>query len=97
MHDRRFALVVCFALGWWLASSPSSPIRPDPPRPDRPVLTAVGRLAKFAARWGLWVTLVGEDAPVAESVRHPEERQGIVQGKPVDAAGHPILNHREGW
>ena len=86
--DRRLVavIVVTLAAGWWLGSSPSSPINPTP---QRPVLQAVGRLARIAARLGLWMAMAAEAPPV--------ETQQIVRGPSVDAEGHRILNHGEGW
>ena len=87
--DRRTVatVLVCLALGWWLGSSPSSPINPTP---QRPVLAAVGRLARVAARLGLWAAMAAEPAPQLE-------RQQIVRSPPVDAEGHRVINHGEGW
>ena len=76
--------LVCLAIGWWLASSPSSPIRPEPPRPDRPVLKFLARVAKGF----LWVMMVAERPPV--------EQANIVHAR-VDADGHQVLNHGQGW
>ena len=80
-------IAVCLAAGWWLGSSPSSPINPTP---QRPVLQAVGRLARIAARLGLWMAMAAEPAP-------QQETQQIVRGPSVDAEGHRVLNHGEGW
>ena len=87
--DRKLVAVVLVALavGWWLGSSPSSPINPTP---QRPVLAAVGRMARIAARLGLWVAMAAEPAPSAE-------RQQIVRSPPVDAAGNRVVDHGEGW
>jgi hypothetical protein len=87
--DRKTIAIVavCLALGWWLGSSPSSPINPTP---QRPVLQAVGRLARIAARLGLWVAMAAEPAPQIE-------RQQIVRSQAVDADGHRVVNHGEGW
>ena len=87
--DRKLVAIVLVTLaaGWWLGSSPSSPINPTP---QRPVLQAVGRLARIAARLGLWVAMAAEPAPLVE-------RQQIVRSPPVDAEGHRVLNHGEGW
>ena len=86
--DRKLVAIVlvCLAAGWWLGSSPSSPINPTP---QRPVLQAVGRLARIAARLGLWVAMAAESPPA--------ERQQIVRGPAVDAEGHRVLDHGEGW
>ena len=78
------AALVCLAIGWWLASSPSSPIRPEPLRPDRPVLKLLARVAKTF----LWVMMVAERPPV--------EQANIVHAR-VDADGHQVLNHGQGW
>lgn len=80
-------IAVCLAAGWWLGSSPSSPINPTP---QRPVLQAVGRLARIAARLGLWVAMAAEAPP-------QQELQQIVRSPAVDAEGHRVLNHGEGW
>ena len=87
--DRKLVAIVlvCLAAGWWLGSSPSSPINPTP---QRPVLQAVGRLARIAARLGLWMAMAAEPAP-------PVETQQIVRSPAVDAEGHRVLNHGEGW
>ena len=87
--DRKLIAIVlvCLAAGWWLGSSPSSPINPTP---QRPVLQAVGRLARIAARLGLWMAMAAEPAPSSE-------RQQIVRSLAVDADGHRVLNHGEGW
>jgi len=87
--DRRTIAVVfvALALGWWLGSSPSSPINPTP---QRPVLQAVGRLARIAARLGLWAAMAAEPAPQADS------RQ-LVHAPAVDAEGHRVVDHGEGW
>ena len=87
--DRRLVavIVVTLAAGWWLGSSPSSPINPTP---QRPVLQAVGRLARIAARLGLWMAMAAEPAP-------PVETQQIVRSPAVDAAGNRVVNHGEGW
>ena len=84
------ALVLAVALGWWLGHSPASPVGP-PARPDRPVVKAVGRLARFAARWGLWMALAAETPP------QPEDRQQLVRAPRVDADGHRVIDHAEGW
>lgn len=75
--------LVCLAIGWWLASSPSSPIRPDA-EPRRPVLRFIARVAKSF----LWVMLVAE--------RPPAEQAHIVHAR-VDADGNQVLNHGQGW
>jgi hypothetical protein len=87
--DRKLVaiVIVCLAAGWWLGSSPSSPINPTP---QRPVLQAVGRLARVAARLGLWAALAAEAPPQADG------RQ-LVHAPAVDAEGHRIVNHGEGW
>ena len=87
--DRRLVaiIVVTLAAGWWLGSSPSSPINPTP---QRPVLAAVGRMARIAARLGLWMAMAAEPAP-------PVETQQIVRSPAVDAAGNRIVDHGEGW
>jgi hypothetical protein len=81
-------VLVCLALGWWLGSSPSSPINPTP---QRPVLQAVGRLARIAARLGLWAAMAAEPAPPQADGRQ------LVHAPAVDADGHRVVNHGEGW
>jgi hypothetical protein len=87
--DRRTIAIVlvCLAAGWWLGSSPASPINPTP---QRPVLQKLSRVAMFAARLGLRLALFAEPAP-------QQEPQQIVRGPSVDAEGHRIVNHGEGW
>ena len=89
--DRKLIAIVlvCLAAGWWLGSSPASPINPTP---QRPVLQAVGRLARISARLGLWVAMAAEPAP--QSLQNPQQ---LVRGPSVDAEGHRIVNHGEGW
>ncbi len=86
--DRKLVaiVVVCLAAGWWLGSSPASPINPTP---QRPVLTAIGRLARTAARLGLWMAFAAEPTP-------PQQRQ-LVHSPAYDADGHPVVDHGEGW
>ena len=87
--DRRTIAIVLVALavGWWLGSSPASPINPTP---QRPVLQAVGRLARVAARLGLWAAMAAEAPPQADG------RQ-LVHAPAVDADGHRVVDHGEGW
>ena len=87
--DRRTiaTVAVCLAVGWWLGSSPSSPLNPTP---QRPVLAAVGRLARIAARLGLWAAMAAEAPPQADG------RQ-LVHAPSVDADGHRVVDHGEGW
>jgi hypothetical protein len=87
--DRKLVSVVLVALavGWWLGSSPASPINPTP---QRPVLAAVGRLARIAARFGLWMAIAAEAPPQADG-RH------LVHAPAVDAEGHRVVDHGEGW
>ena len=87
--DRKLVaiILVTLAVGWWLGSSPSSPINPTP---QRPVLQAVGRLARIAARLGLWMAMAAEPAP-------PVETHQIVRSPAVDAAGNRVVDHGEGW
>ena len=87
--DRRLIAIVlvCLAAGWWLGSSPASPINPQP---QRPVLNALARLTRTAARLGLWMAFAAEAPP-------QQEPQQIVRSPAVDADGHRIVNHGEGW
>jgi hypothetical protein len=89
--DRRTIAIVavCLALGWWLGSSPSSPINPTP---QRPVLQAVGRLARIAARLGLWAAMAAEPAP--QLLPNPQQ---LVHAPAVDAEGNRVVDHGEGW
>jgi len=88
--DRKTVSVVLVALavGWWLGSSPASPINPTP---QRPVLQAVGRLARIAARLGLWAALAAEPSPPQADSRQ------LVHAPAVDAEGHRVVDHGEGW
>jgi hypothetical protein len=94
MHiDRKIIgiVLVALAIGWWLGSSNHSPLNPHPV-PDRPVLTALARVARLAARLGLYVALAAEKPP------EPEQPQPqIVKAPPVDSDGHRVVNHGEGW
>lgn len=85
-------LVVAVALGWWLGHSPASPVGP-PAKPDRPVLHAFGRIARTAARLGLWMAVAGEKAPERTT---RDERQ-MVRAPAVGIDGLPELDHAEGW
>ena len=89
--DRRTVatVLVALAVGWWLGSSPASPINPTP---QRPVLQAVGRLARIAARLGLWMAMAAEAPP--QSLPNPQQ---LVRSPAVDADGHRVVNHGEGW
>jgi len=88
--DRKLVSVVlvALALGWWLGSSPASPINPTP---QRPVLQAVGRLARIAARLGLWMAMAAEAPPTQADGRQ------LVHAPAVDADGHRVVDHGEGW
>ena len=78
------AVVVCLVavmLTWWAATSDYSPVKPQQ---DRPVLRLLARLAKT----GLWVMMFAEPAPT--------HQQYVVHAR-VDADGHRVLNHGQGW
>jgi hypothetical protein len=87
--DRKTVSVVlvALALGWWLGSSPASPINPTP---KRPVLHAIAKLTRTAARLGLWMAMAAEAPPQADG------RQ-LVHAPAVDAEGHRVVDHGEGW
>jgi hypothetical protein len=87
--DRKLVSIVLVALavGWWLGSSPSSPINPTP---QRPIIQKLSRVAILAARLGLRLALFAEPAPQADG------RQ-LVHAPAVDAEGHRVVDHGEGW
>jgi hypothetical protein len=88
--DRKLiaTVLVCLAAGWWLGSSPASPINPTP---QRPVLQKLSRLAILAARLGLRLALFAEPAPPQAHGRQ------LVHAPAVDADGHRVVDHGEGW
>jgi hypothetical protein len=87
--DRKivFAVLIALACGWWLGSSPASPIAPQT---QRPVLHALARMTRTAARLGLWMAVAAEPAP-------PQEKRHLVHAPAVDADGHRVVDHGEGW
>lgn len=93
--DRKLiaTIAVALAIGWWLGSSNHSPLNPHPV-PDRPVITALARVARLAARLGLWVALAAEKPPEPEQLQNPQQ---LVKAPPVDSEGHRVVNHGEGW
>ena len=86
-RERELAIagLVCLAVGWWLASSPASPVRPEPPQPERPVLRFIAKVAKGF----LWAMAFAEP--------QPEELPTHLVHARVDADGHEVLNHGQGW
>lgn len=88
--------VLAISLGWWFARSPASPVGP-PPAPDRPVLKAVGRLARVAARFGLWVALAGEGAPERPKPSDDDRQLVRARAPAIGADGLEELDHAEGW
>lgn len=74
--------LVAVMLTWWAATSDYSPVKPEP---QRPVLRLLARLAKA----GLWVMMFA-DPP-------PSDTQHYVVHARVDADGHRIVNHGQGW
>jgi len=88
--NRKTALTiaVALALGYWLASSPSSPI-PAPARPtDRPVLRWVAK----AARSALWFALLAEQPPA-----EPQPDHQVARSARIGDDGYPIVDHARGW
>ena len=73
--------LVAVMLTWWAATNDYSPVKPEP---TRPVLRFVQRLARL----GLWAMMFAEQPP--------SEQAYVVHAR-VDADGHRILNHGEGW
>jgi hypothetical protein len=73
--------LVAVTLTWWAATSDYSPVKPEP---QRPVLRLLARLAKA----GLWMMAFAEPPP--------SEQAYVVHAR-VDADGHRILNHGQGW
>jgi hypothetical protein len=76
------AVLVAASVTWAAATSDYSPIKP---KPDRPVLRLIQRLARV----GLWV-MWAADPP-------PADAQHYVVHARVDADGHRVLNHGQGW
>ena len=74
--------IVAVMLTWWAATSDYSPVKPEP---ARPVLRLIQRLARL----GLWAMMFAEQPPA-------EQPQYVVHAR-VDADGHRVLNHGEGW
>lgn len=87
--DRRLvtAVVVALALGYWLASSPSSPI-PSPRPNDRPVV----RLFAKIARSFLWVALLAEKPPA-----EPQPDHHVSRAAAIGDDGYPIIHNGRGW
>lgn len=75
------AVLVAAAVTWAAATSDYSPIKP---KQDRPVLRLLARIAKA----GLWVMMFAEPPPAQEAY--------VVHAR-VDADGHRVLNHGQGW
>jgi hypothetical protein len=73
--------LVAVMLTWWAATSDYSPVKPEP---QRPVLRFVQRLARI----GLWAMMFAEQPPA--------EQAYVVHAR-VDADGHRVLNHGQGW
>ena len=73
--------LVAVMLTWWAATSDYSPVKPEP---QRPVLRFVQRLARL----GLWAMMFAEQPPT--------EQAYVVHAR-VDADGHRVLNHGQGW
>ena len=77
------AVLVAAAVTWAAATSDYSPIKPKP-ESGRPILRLIQRLAKT----GLWVMMFAEPPPAQEAY--------VVHAR-VDADGHRVLNHGQGW
>jgi hypothetical protein len=73
--------LVAVMLTRWAATSDYSPVKPEP---ARPVLRFVQRLARL----GLWAMMFAEPPPA--------EQAYVVHAR-VDADGHRVLNHGQGW
>ena len=73
--------LVAVMLTWWAATSDYSPVKPEP---SRPVLRLIQRLARI----GLWTMAFAEQPPA--------EQAYVVHAR-VDADGHRVLNHGQGW
>ena len=73
--------LVAVMLTWWAATSDFSPVKPQQ---ERPVLRLLARIAKA----GLWVMMFAEPPPADQAY--------VVHAR-VDADGHRVLNHGQGW
>jgi hypothetical protein len=87
--DRRLvtAVVVALALGYWLASSPSSPI-PSPRPNDRPVVRWFAKIARSF----LWVALLAEKPPA-----EPQPDHHVSRAAAIGDDGYPIIHNGRGW
>jgi hypothetical protein len=83
-----FAIVVALALGYWLASSPSSPIPAPAPTPSRPVVRWIAKVAKNF----LWIALVAEKPPV-----EPQPDHQVARAARIGDDGYPIVDNAKGW
>ena len=91
--SRRFVLagvlVAGIVGGFWLGAAKDSPVNPNPPRP---VLKTLASLIRNGARLALWVAIRGEAAPVTSA-----NGRDLVKSPAVDAEGHLVIDHAEGW
>lgn len=83
-----FAIVAALALGYWLASSPSSPCPAPAPQPARPVVRLLARIAKNF----LWVALLAETPPVK-----PQPDHQVARAARIGDDGYPIVDNARGW
>ena len=84
-------LVVGIAAGFWLGAAPASPVNPNPPQP---IKRAIAGVIRNAARLALWVTVF---KPVPFMQPAPQPKEQLVKAPAVDAEGHRIVDHGDGW
>jgi len=79
------AVLVAFAIGYWISSSPFAP-HPWQPQRDRPVLRWIVRAAKSL----LWIAVIADPPP---EVKHDPK---LVHAPPVGDDGYPLIDHGRG-